>query len=124
VAELDAMFGVDTGAGALARPLPAPDADAAQTLRLRLRDAFVADLPGRLAELDAALAAADADAAGRLFHGMKGSAAYLHEMELHALCAELERSADRALWEAIAQKLPRLHEMLGRILAPAATGER
>lgn len=137
VAELDALFGVDT------LPLAAPSAAcadvatsdaaaeservaaekaAAEALRLRLRDAFIADLPARLDELDAALAAADADAAGRLFHGMKGSAAYLQDMELHALCAELERAADRALWPAIRHKLPRLHQMLGRIVSPARTG--
>jgi signal transduction histidine kinase/ligand-binding sensor domain-containing protein/CheY-like chemotaxis protein len=124
VAELDAMFGVDTGRPTLQRPLPAVDQEAADALRLRLRDAFIADLPGRLDELDAALAAADADAAGRLFHGMKGSAAYLQEMELHALCAELERAADRALWQAIQHKLPRLHALLGRILTPAGSQGR
>ncbi len=122
VADLDAMFGVDTLQAPLAfpapRPLPRAEGEAADALRLRLRDAFIGDLPGRLDELDAALAAADADAAGRLFHGMKGSAAYLQEMELHALCAELERAADRALWPAIRHKLPRLHQMLGRMVGP------
>jgi CheY-like chemotaxis protein len=119
VAELDAMFGIDSGAPPPGLPAGSPG-DAAAALRLRLRDAFVADLPGKLDELDAALAAADADAAGRLFHGLKGSAAYLQEMQLHALCAELERAADRALWPAIRLKLPRLHAMLERMLAPAA----
>ncbi len=133
VAELDAMFGVDTlgidpaadtrpGMAAATAPIEAP-ADAAraaaEALRLRLRDAFIADLPGRLDELDAALAALDADAAGRLFHGMKGSAAYLQDQELHSLCSELERAADRALWPAIRHKLPRLHQVLGRIVVPA-----
>jgi CheY-like chemotaxis protein len=119
VAELDAMFGIDSGAPPAGLPAGSPG-DAAAALRLRLRDAFVADLPGKLDELDAALAAADADAAGRLFHGLKGSAAYLQEMQLHALCADLERAADRALWPAIRLKLPRLHAMLERMLAPAA----
>ncbi|WP_338758376.1 two-component regulator propeller domain-containing protein [Massilia sp. METH4] len=125
VAELDAMFGIDTGLPPLppAQPLPGAPVDAAVALRLRLRDAFVADLPGKLNELDAALAAADADGAGRLFHGLKGSAAYLQEMELHALCAELERAADRALWPAIRHKLPRLHAQLGRLLAPVENGD-
>jgi signal transduction histidine kinase/ligand-binding sensor domain-containing protein/DNA-binding response OmpR family regulator len=118
VAELDAMFGIDTS---LAEPAPSTD-QAAGALRLRLRDAFLADLPGKLDVLDAALAAADADAAGRLFHGLKGSAAYLQEAEPEALCAELERAADRALWPAIRHKLPRLHAVLGRMLAPAEGG--
>lgn len=121
VAELDAMFGIAAGQPMAGPPGGSAD-DAANALRLRLRDAFVADLPARLDELDAALAAADADAAGRLFHGMKGSAAYLREMDLHALCAELERAADRALWPAIRLKLPRLHALLERLLAPADGG--
>jgi HPt (histidine-containing phosphotransfer) domain-containing protein len=87
-------------------------------LKLRLRDAFVADLPARLRELDHALSSADADAAGRLFHGMKGSAAYLDEAELHALCGELERAADRAMWPAIRAKLPRLRQLLDHIVLP------
>ncbi|HEX8602850.1 MAG TPA: two-component regulator propeller domain-containing protein [Pseudoduganella sp.] len=115
VAELDAMFGIDSGQPPAEQ---APGIDAAAALRLRLRDAFLADLPGKLDELDAALDAADADAAGRLFHGMRGSAAYLQETALHALCGELERAADRALWPAIRQKLPRLHALLGRMVAP------
>jgi len=116
IAELDAMFGVAEAPPA-ATVLP-PGSHAADALKLRLRDAFVADLPARLRELDAALAAADADAAGRLFHGMKGSAAYLAEGELHALCSELEKAADRALWPAIQSKLPRLRVLLDHVVAP------
>jgi signal transduction histidine kinase/ligand-binding sensor domain-containing protein/CheY-like chemotaxis protein len=118
IAELDAMFGVVTTALPERATSGSPD-EAVGALRLRLRDAFIADLPARLDELDAALAAADADAAGRLFHGMKGSAAYLGAHELQNLCAELERAADRALWPAIRHKLPRLHQMLSRIVTPA-----
>jgi CheY-like chemotaxis protein len=123
LAELDAMFGVaDLVPGALGSPhgsmMPATG-QAANALKLRLRDAFIADLPQRLRELDAALAAADADAAGRLFHGMKGSAAYLDEAELQALCGDLERAADRALWPAIQSKLPRLRVLLEHVVLPA-----
>jgi len=118
IAELDAMFGVVTTSLPERTHSASPD-EAVGALRLRLRDAFIADLPARLDELDAALAAADADAAGRLFHGMKGSAAYLGAEDLHNLCAELERAADRALWPAIRHKLPRLHQMLSRIVTPA-----
>jgi signal transduction histidine kinase/ligand-binding sensor domain-containing protein/CheY-like chemotaxis protein len=116
IAELDAMFGVgDMPETAVVLP---PGSHAADAIKLRLRDAFIADLPARLRELDAALAAADADAAGRLFHGMKGSAAYLDEAELHALCTELEKAADRALWPAIQSKLPRLRVLLDHVVAP------
>jgi signal transduction histidine kinase/ligand-binding sensor domain-containing protein/DNA-binding NarL/FixJ family response regulator/HPt (histidine-containing phosphotransfer) domain-containing protein len=113
LAELDSMFGVCD----LPPPEPLPG-QAGQALKLRLRDAFIADLPARLREMDQALAAADADAAGRLFHGMKGSAAYLDEAELHALCGELERAADRAMWAAIRDKLPRLRLLLEHVVSP------
>jgi len=118
VAELDNLFGVSD----LPPPATLPG-QASQALKLRLRDAFVADLPARLRELDQALGAADADAAGRLFHGMKGSAAYLDEAELHALCGELERAADRGLWQAIGAKLPRLRLLLEHVVSPVRQHE-
>jgi signal transduction histidine kinase/ligand-binding sensor domain-containing protein/DNA-binding NarL/FixJ family response regulator len=116
MAELDAMFGVNDMADTVI--MPPPGSHAADAIKLRLRDAFIADLPARLRELDAALAAADADAAGRLFHGMKGSAAYLEEAELQALCNDLEKAADRALWPAIQSKLPRLRVLLEHVVSP------
>ena len=122
VAALDAMFGVGEPLQAEAEPMPGnPEqgGQAGQALKLRLRDAFIADLPQRLREMDLALAAADADAAGRLFHGIKGSAAYLDEAELHALCGELEKAADRAMWPAIRDKLPRLRVLLEHVVSPS-----
>jgi len=107
------MFGVG---GEL--PQEPASAQSGQALKLRLRDAFIADLPERLREMDQALASADADAAGRLFHGMKGSAAYLEEAELQALCGELEKAADRAMWQAIRDKLPRLRVLLDHVVSP------
>ncbi|WP_028100397.1 hybrid sensor histidine kinase/response regulator [Pseudoduganella violaceinigra] len=112
LAELDLMFGVGD------QQPESMTVQASQALKLRLRDAFIADLPERLREMDQALAAADADAAGRLFHGFKGSAAYLDEAELHALCGELERAADRAMWPAIREKLPRLRQLLEHVVSP------
>ncbi len=113
VAQLDAMFGVCGEP-----PVETASAQSGQALKLRLRDAFIADLPQRLREMDQALGAADADAAGRLFHGMKGSAAYLEEAELEALCGELEKAADRAMWQAIRDKLPRLRVLLEHVVSP------
>jgi HPt (histidine-containing phosphotransfer) domain-containing protein len=49
---------------------------------------------------------------------MKGSAAYLEEAELQALCNDLERAADRALWPAIQSKLPRLRVLLEHVVSP------
>ena len=110
VAQLDAMFGVDAGP-ALALPRAVQQgADAA--LRTRLRAAFVDDLPTRMAELDGAVAAADGSAAGRLFHGIKGSAAYLDEPALGQLCATLEQAADRGAWELVVAAMPQLRALL------------
>ncbi|MCZ6992362.1 Hpt domain-containing protein, partial [Salmonella enterica] len=66
----------------------------ADDLAARLRAAFAADLPRRRAELAQALDADDLEAAGRVLHGLRGSAAYLGETALGQLCAELEAAAD------------------------------
>jgi len=84
-AALDALFGVAA---------PAPPVARADNLGLRLRAAFCNDLPRRRAELDAALASDDFEAAGRILHGLRGSATYLAEPALETLCAELEAAAD------------------------------
>lgn len=112
-AELDALFGV--------APLPslAPAARTRGDLKGRIRSAFAADLQARMQELDAALAVQDSDGAGRLLHGLKGSAAYLDEMQLHLLCTELEEAADSGQWAHLAQQLPQLRALLAQITAPA-----
>jgi signal transduction histidine kinase/ligand-binding sensor domain-containing protein/DNA-binding response OmpR family regulator len=112
IAELDAMFDVFSGP-----PLPpaAPAQNAgrrASDLRSRVRAAFAADLPARRAELEAAIARADADSAGRVLHGLRGSAGYLGASALHALAAELELLADAGEWEALNEVLPRLASLL------------
>jgi signal transduction histidine kinase/ligand-binding sensor domain-containing protein/DNA-binding NarL/FixJ family response regulator len=113
-AELDEMFGVFTGPP----PLPAAAAQnagrRASDLKGRMRAAFVADLPRRRSELDAALAAGDLDTCGRLLHGMRGSAGYLGEAELHQLCTELEREADAGRLDQVMNRLPELLAMLAR----------
>ena len=116
-AELDALFGVAPAAVVLA-PVPKPGVRGDE-LQRRIRSAFAADLATRLAELDAALAARDSDGAGRLLHGLKGSAAYLDEAALHLLCTELEEAADGGHWARVALELPRLHAMLAQIAASA-----
>ncbi|GAB3410846.1 ATP-binding protein [Massilia agilis] len=110
-AELDAMFGVFTG--------PAPLAEAAGhgpkgggDLRERVRAAFAADLPRRRGELNDALARRDGEACALLLHGLRGSAAYLGEIALNQLCAELEAAADNGDWTALDAALPQLAEML------------
>ncbi|MCC2972022.1 two-component regulator propeller domain-containing protein [Massilia sp. IC2-476] len=111
VAVLDAMFGVTTA------PAPAPK-EPADALAGRLRAAFAADLPRRRAELDAALASGDLDAAGRVLHGLRGSAAYLGETTLGALCAELEAAADAGHLPRVLAGLARLQPQLDAFLQP------
>ncbi|MFL6658710.1 MAG: two-component regulator propeller domain-containing protein [Massilia sp.] len=118
-AELDAMFGVFTGA---APPLLASSSDAAlrsTDLRARMRAAFANDLPSRRADLEAAIVRRDHDTAGRLLHGIKGSAAYLDAAELHKLASELEIAADAEHWTLIDEGMPRLRDLLD-LFAPAA----
>jgi HPt (histidine-containing phosphotransfer) domain-containing protein len=83
-----------------------------------MRAAFAADLPRRRGELDAALAAGDPEACGRLLHGMRGSAGYLGEARLHQLCGELEREADNGRLEQVRARLPELLGMLARFEEP------
>lgn len=117
-AELDAMFGVSSGP-ALSDP-PAPVGITpkfgrrAGDMMGKMRTAFAADLPRRRSELDAALAAGDTEACGRLLHGMRGSASYLGEAELHRLCTELESEADAGRLDEVRARLPELLAVLAR----------
>jgi HPt (histidine-containing phosphotransfer) domain-containing protein len=97
--ELDALFGVAPAALEPARL--AQHSGGASDLKSRLRVAFNQDAPLRLADLERALAQRDGDAASRLLHGMKGSAGYLEEQELQALCGELELEADHGHWARV-----------------------
>ena len=106
LAELDAMFGV---APAVPQQ-PRGESD----LKTRLRKAFNEDVPVRLAELERALDRRDVEAAGRLLHGIKGSAGYLEAQELQGLCSELERQADNGSWQQLLEAMPRLRGLLDR----------
>jgi HPt (histidine-containing phosphotransfer) domain-containing protein len=128
-ADLDAMFGVVTEAQG-GTPAEQPDGASATApsspgyapkfgrragdLKGKMRAAFAADLPRRRSELDAALAAGDFEACGRLLHGMRGSAGYLGEAELHQLCTELEREADNGRLDQVRARLPKLLGLLAR----------
>ena len=118
--ELDAMFGVLTGPPPLAVAANRNAGRRASDLKSRLRNTFVADLPRRRAELDAALDEADHDAAGRLLHGLRGSAGYLDETELYTLCGELEVDADAGRLDAVRARLPQLLALLARFEAATA----
>ncbi|MDB5933932.1 MAG: histidine kinase [Massilia sp.] len=112
VAELDAMFGVLTGPTPLAVAAAQNAGRRTTDLKARMRIAFAGDLPGRRADLDAAIAGEDYDTAARLLHGIKGSAAYLDATELHLLCGELEVAADQRQWDVVRAAMPRLRRLL------------
>lgn len=120
MAALDAMFGVTFDEEPAARsveaaaPVPAPPAAAphGEALAARLRAAFGADLPRRRRELAAAVATDDLDAAGRILHGLRGSAGHLAEPALEALCGELETAADAGDHARVRAGLPQLHALL------------
>jgi CheY-like chemotaxis protein/HPt (histidine-containing phosphotransfer) domain-containing protein len=118
---LDALFGVtgDEPTLPVAAVEPAPVVkpamriDIKPDLRVRMREAFLQDLPHRLAELDGAMAQRDLHAAARLFHGFKGSSGFLQPGgELHLLCGELEKAADAGEWPFIDAEMGRLRELL------------
>ncbi len=122
--ELDTMFGVFTGGPALSIAPPHNAGRRSSDLKARMRAAFVADLPGRRTDLEAAVAARDQFEAGRLLHGMRGSAAYLDARELHALCGELEAGADARQWEQVEAGLPQLRVLLDHFAASANHASR
>lgn len=118
--ELDAMFGVFTGPTPLTVAASQNAERRSGDLKARMRAAFANDVGGRSAELEAAIAAGDADEAGRLLHGIKGSAAYLDESAMHQLCGELEAAADAQHWGVIHAGWPRLRDMLLQFAASPA----
>jgi HPt (histidine-containing phosphotransfer) domain-containing protein len=131
LAALDAMFDVTVGVDASVSHAPLRERGAyfdmhddaarrAAGLAARLRAAFVTDLPRRRAELDAALAADDADTVGRILHGLRGSASHLDQAPLEALCAELEAAASGFDLARVRAGLPQLQALLDAF--PAHSG--
>jgi signal transduction histidine kinase/ligand-binding sensor domain-containing protein/CheY-like chemotaxis protein/HPt (histidine-containing phosphotransfer) domain-containing protein len=110
--ELDAMFGVLAGPTPLTVAVAQNAGRRTTDLKARMRTAFAGDLPGRRAELETAIATEDHETAGRLLHGIKGSAGYLDATELHLLCGELEQAADQRQWGVVGAAMPRLRRLL------------
>jgi signal transduction histidine kinase/ligand-binding sensor domain-containing protein/CheY-like chemotaxis protein/HPt (histidine-containing phosphotransfer) domain-containing protein len=108
-AELDAMFDVGAPPRWVSPHAPAHGAE----LHARVRAAFARDLPQRRAELEAAIAHEDDDAATRLLHGIRGSAAYLEGAGLQRLCRQMEQAAEGGQWQEVRTALPRLRRLLG-----------
>ncbi|MFL6672390.1 MAG: two-component regulator propeller domain-containing protein [Massilia sp.] len=111
-AELDAMFGVFTGPPPLAVEAARNAGRRASDLKGRMRSAFAGDVPKRRAELEAALSRDDLGEAARLLHGLRGSAGYLGEAELHQLAGTMEAAADARDRAALRAALPRLLALL------------
>ena len=129
MAALDAMFGVapaheEAVHGAAPHSSnpsnPANPGRRADDLKARLHAAFAADLPRRRIELDTALEAGDMAAAGRVLHGLRGSAAHLGDSALEVLCGDLEAAADAGARERLMAGIPRLRTLLAAFQVPAA----
>jgi signal transduction histidine kinase/HPt (histidine-containing phosphotransfer) domain-containing protein len=102
---------------------PASDAeDPMRDLMRRLREVFVGDIPGRLAEIEIALADRNLEALGRLLHGLKGSASYIQEDALRKCCADLEQSANHGDWSDIFAGLPCLRQLLANCMSKSVVG--
>ena len=107
-AELDALFGVTEPA----RAAPAMPVPGRAAFHAHLRAAFASDLPRRRSELRAALEAGDLEAAGRVLHGLRGSAVHLGADQLALRCAGLEAAADAGRLDEVRAGLPDLEGLL------------
>jgi hypothetical protein len=78
---------------------------------------FVDDAEERLGELQAALAAGDADLIGRVAHGLKGTSANYGASELPDLCDGVVRAAESGDLRAAAERVVRVVEEFERVAA-------
>ena len=69
-------------------------------------DRFIAGAPAKLDAVASAVAAGDADAAGRVAHEMAGSSATLGAAAFGKLCSHLERCSRTGDLDAVAESLP------------------
>jgi CheY-like chemotaxis protein len=123
VADLDALFGL----AAQAPSVPSTPHAAASNgtpphqaqRQERLRQAYAQDLPERIASLEQALNARDAETASLLLHGLKGSTGFLaREGRAHALCSAFEVSTLRGDWQRLDAEWPELRAALTDLASP------
>ena len=127
VSNLDALLGLSPQAAAPAPQAaqPEPKSRVASSgkvpLKQRLHEAFCSDAPGRLTELDAALAAGDMAQAAIVAHGFKGSIAYIWpDHHVVNLCADLEKWADAGEHELLSRGVQDLRVAVAALMdAPA-----
>ena len=102
------------------RPKSRSSASGKVPLKQRLHEAFRSDAPGRLAELDAALAAGDMAQAAIVAHGFKGSIAYIWpDHALVSLCADMEKWADAGERERLLQAVQELRVSIEALMEAA-----
>ncbi len=95
--ELDRLFAIPSDEN---NPEEKPSSEQHDTteednsLTEKLRAAFIDSLPKRILEINTAFAKDDVETLGLLFHGIRGSAAYLEDDNLIELAARLEKLAD------------------------------
>ena len=123
MADLDALFGLEAQApsapstphAAASNGTPPHQAQRQE----RLRQAYAQDLPERIASLEQALTARDAEAASLLLHGLKGSTGFLaREGRAHALCSAFEVSTLRGDWQHLDAEWPELRAALTDLASP------
>ena len=100
------------------RQLPGPNGE---LLVQKVVAAYVGDAPARLAQLQAAAAAGDADALRRAAHALKSSSANVGAEQLSALCREIESLGRSGSVEAAKTLLTGVESQLPRVLAALAT---
>lgn len=84
------------------------------SLAEKLRATFVQSLPERIEEIYVYMKDQNHHELGRIFHGIKGSAAYLKDDQLTSLAGELETLAD-------AQNMPEIENRLSEFMALLVT---
>ncbi len=114
---LDALFELSASdedsvwPGSIAPPPASP-------IESRLEEIFRATLPDRLQELNSALNRGDLAELGRLFHGLRGSAGYVHAQALADQANDLERLSDQGELDEVHTRLPRFFSELSVWLTP------
>jgi HPt (histidine-containing phosphotransfer) domain-containing protein len=103
--------------------------DVSRELLMELVALFVSDVTVRLERLSDAVSKRNAQRAASFVHALKGAAASIGVLRLHALAQRLEEHVERADWAArdqalarLASEFPRARAMLGTFGADARSG--
>ena len=83
--------------------------DEEQTMIREVVAMFIAEVPQRLAVIEAAVAAQDAAALSVAAHALKGAASNIGASALHALCRRIEEESREAVAPTAVSHVARLH---------------